>query len=143
MSKAPGRCKRSARFASISGAFHVAPARNPPHNLRVGRLHQRSHRAIQGRFDDDHFVHAARGKIRVSCSFVLCGRRCAGTASGVYNTSRQIGGALAVAVFGALLAQPATFIQGMRTSLLIAAGVALATAMASQLLRNVRHDATA
>ena len=55
------------------------------------------------------------------------------TASGVYNTSRQIGGALAV--FGALLAQPATFIQGMRTSLLIAAGVALMTAVASLLLR--------
>ena len=30
----------------------------------------------------------------------------AGTASGVFNTSRQLGGALAVAVFGALLAQP-------------------------------------
>ncbi|WP_323802035.1 MFS transporter [Pseudomonas aeruginosa] len=29
----------------------------------------------------------------------------AGTASGVFNTSRQVGGALAVAVFGALLAQ--------------------------------------
>ena len=31
-------------------------------------------------------------------------RRTAGTASGVFNTSRQVGGALAVAVFGALLA---------------------------------------
>ena len=30
--------------------------------------------------------------------------RRAGTASGVFNTSRQLGGALAVAVFGALLA---------------------------------------
>jgi MFS transporter, DHA2 family, methylenomycin A resistance protein len=36
----------------------------------------------------------------------------AGTASGVFNTSRQIGGALAVAVFGALLADQATFMQG-------------------------------
>jgi EmrB/QacA subfamily drug resistance transporter len=58
----------------------------------------------------------------------------AGTASGVFNTSRQVGGALAVAVFGALLADPATFTQGLRTSLLIAAGVALATAAASRLL---------
>src|SRR5919202_2978752 len=61
------------------------------------------------------------------------GRR-VGTASGVFNTSRQVGGALAVAVFGALLAQPATFMQGLRTSLLIAAGVALAAAVASRLL---------
>ena len=45
----------------------------------------------------------------------------AGTASGVYNTSRQIGGALAVAVFGALLAQRDIFLQGLHTSLLIAA----------------------
>ena len=58
----------------------------------------------------------------------------AGTASGVFNTSRQIGGALAVAVFGALLANQATFLQGLRTSLLLAAGVALATAVASRLL---------
>jgi len=58
----------------------------------------------------------------------------AGTASGVFNTSRQIGGALAVAVFGALLADPATFLQGLRASLLIAATVALVAAMASQLL---------
>ena len=65
----------------------------------------------------------------------------AGTASGVYNTSRQIGGALAVAVFGALLAQPATFMHGMRTSLLIAAGVAFATAVASLALRSVRQPA--
>jgi DHA2 family methylenomycin A resistance protein-like MFS transporter len=63
----------------------------------------------------------------------------AGTASGVYNTSRQIGGALAVAVFGALLAHPATFMQGVHSSLLIAAGVALATAAASLSLRNVQH----
>jgi sugar phosphate permease len=58
----------------------------------------------------------------------------AGTASGVYNTSRQIGGALAVAIFGALLAERASFLPGMRTSLLIAALMALATAAASLLL---------
>lgn len=61
--------------------------------------------------------------------------RQAGTASGVFNTSRQVGGALAVAAFGALLAEPATFMQGFRTSLLLAAGVALAAAAASRLLR--------
>jgi MFS transporter, DHA2 family, methylenomycin A resistance protein len=47
----------------------------------------------------------------------------AGVASGVFNTSRQLGGALAVAVFGGLLTNPATLISGMHTSLLIAAGV--------------------
>lgn len=59
----------------------------------------------------------------------------AGTASGVFNTSRQVGGALAVAVFGALLANQATVMQGLRTSLLIAAAVALAAAAVSLLLR--------
>jgi len=58
----------------------------------------------------------------------------AGTASGVFNTSRQIGGALAVAVFGALLAGRAGFLHGVRASLLIAAVVALAAAAASLLL---------
>jgi MFS transporter, DHA2 family, methylenomycin A resistance protein len=59
----------------------------------------------------------------------------AGTASGVFNTSRQAGGALAVAVFGALLASRAGFGQGLRISLLIAAGVVFAAAAASLLLR--------
>jgi sugar phosphate permease len=58
----------------------------------------------------------------------------AGTASGVFNTSRQIGGALAVAVFGALLSH-GPFVHGMRGSLLIAAGVAAVTAVPSLLLR--------
>jgi DHA2 family methylenomycin A resistance protein-like MFS transporter len=62
----------------------------------------------------------------------------AGTASGVFNTSRQAGGALAVAVFGALLASRATFMHGLRTSLLLAAGVALAAAAASLLLKPPR-----
>jgi sugar phosphate permease len=52
----------------------------------------------------------------------------------VFNTSRQIGGALAIAVFGALLANPATFLQGLRASLLIAAAVALVAGSASRLL---------
>ncbi|AVG43981.1 MFS transporter (plasmid) [Achromobacter insolitus] len=52
----------------------------------------------------------------------------AGTASGVFNTCRQVGGALAVAVFGALLAQAPSFMAGMRISLLLAAGIALVTA---------------
>ena len=51
----------------------------------------------------------------------------AGTASGVFNTSRQIGGALAIAVFGALIAGT-DFVHGLRLSLLIAAVVALAAA---------------
>lgn len=59
----------------------------------------------------------------------------AGTTSGVFNTSRQVGGALAVAIFGALLARSADFILGVRTSLLLAAGVALVAAAASLLLR--------
>jgi MFS transporter, DHA2 family, methylenomycin A resistance protein len=64
--------------------------------------------------------------------------RRAGVASGVLNTSRQAGGALAVAVFGALLTSRATFLHGVRASLLIAAAVALAAAAASLLLSRSR-----
>jgi len=63
----------------------------------------------------------------------------AGTASGVFNTSRQVGGALAVAVFGALLANQATFLPGLRTSLLLAGAVALAAAAASLFLTSPRR----
>jgi EmrB/QacA subfamily drug resistance transporter len=59
----------------------------------------------------------------------------AGTASAVFNTSRQIGGALAVAVFGGLLTNPDTFLSGVRTSLLIAAAITAATTAAAVLLR--------
>ena len=58
----------------------------------------------------------------------------AGTVSGVFNTSRQLGGALAIALFGALVSQPAGFIHGLRLSLAIAAAIALAAAAASRLL---------
>jgi EmrB/QacA subfamily drug resistance transporter len=61
--------------------------------------------------------------------------RRAGVASGVFNTSRQVGGALAIALFGALLASRATFLPGLRASLLIAAGVVLAAAAVSVLVR--------
>jgi MFS family permease len=58
----------------------------------------------------------------------------AGTASGVFNTSRQLGGALAVAVFGALLAGQADLASGLRVSLLVAAAIALtATATTARL----------
>ena len=59
----------------------------------------------------------------------------AGTDSGVFNTSRQVGGALAVAVFGALLAHRATFIHGERLGLFIAAGVAVIAALLATRLR--------
>ena len=64
-----------------------------------------------------------------------------GVASGVFNTSRQVGGALAIAVFGALLADPDTFVRGAHTSLLIAAAVvALATALALFLPTTKEHS---
>ena len=59
----------------------------------------------------------------------------AGIASGVFNTSRQVGGALAVAVFGALLADRAQFQRGLRESLVIAAVVAFAAAAANLMTR--------
>jgi len=67
----------------------------------------------------------------------------AGTASGVLNTCRQLGGALSIAVFGALIAQRETFLSGLRISLLIAAVLLLATAAASLSLRPARHSAGA
>jgi MFS transporter, DHA2 family, methylenomycin A resistance protein len=65
--------------------------------------------------------------------------RQAGVASGVFNSSRQLGGALAIAVFGALLDNRATFLHGLRVSLLIAAAVALAAAAVSRLLGRSGH----
>src|SRR5256885_8279993 len=50
---------------------------------------------------------------------------------------------LAVAVFGALLAQQGNFMGGLRTSLLMAAGVALATAATSLLFRSPRRQLAA
>jgi DHA2 family methylenomycin A resistance protein-like MFS transporter len=57
--------------------------------------------------------------------------RQAGTASAVFNTFRQVGGAVAIAVFGALIANPDHVVQGMRVSLGIAAALLLLAALSS------------
>jgi MFS transporter, DHA2 family, methylenomycin A resistance protein len=59
----------------------------------------------------------------------------AGTASGILNTARQIGGALAIAVFGALLADQGDFLHGLRICLITAAVLLLATAAVTPLLK--------
>ncbi len=64
----------------------------------------------------------------------------AGVASGVFNTSRQIGGASAVAVFGGLLAQPGTFVRGVHTSLLIAAAVIVVAGILTLFLPTAAKD---
>ncbi|MDY0913696.1 MFS transporter [Rathayibacter festucae] len=60
--------------------------------------------------------------------------RRASTASAVFNTFRQVGGAVAIAVFGALLAGSGDFVTGMQTGMLIAAAVLLAAATAAAFL---------
>ena len=62
----------------------------------------------------------------------------AGSASGMFNSARQVGGVLAVALFGALLARPAHVIEGLRVSLLIAAAAVLVAALASTRLSRTR-----
>jgi EmrB/QacA subfamily drug resistance transporter len=57
-----------------------------------------------------------------------------GTASGVFNTSRQLGGALAIAVFGTLLSTADSFESGLRVSLVIAAVVTAGAVFAAALL---------
>jgi DHA2 family methylenomycin A resistance protein-like MFS transporter len=51
----------------------------------------------------------------------------AGVASGVLNAFRQVGGALAVAVYGIVIAGHGGFLHGMRTCLLISAAVVAVT----------------
>jgi DHA2 family methylenomycin A resistance protein-like MFS transporter len=55
----------------------------------------------------------------------------AGMAAGLLNSSRQVGGTLAVAVFGALIASRASFLHGMRASVLIAIVVLFAATAAA------------
>jgi len=63
----------------------------------------------------------------------------AGLAGGVFNSVRQVGSALAVAVFGALVAHHAAFLTGLRVSLLTCAVLLLATAVAGLALPAVRR----
>ena len=62
----------------------------------------------------------------------------AGTASAVFNTFRQVGGAVAIAVFGTLLVTSDSFVTGMQTSLVIAASLLLVTAVVSLRIRSHR-----
>jgi DHA2 family methylenomycin A resistance protein-like MFS transporter len=65
----------------------------------------------------------------------------AGTASAVFNTFRQVGGAVAIAVFGAFIADRATFVPGLQLSLTIAAVLIVAAAIASLFLRTEQASA--
>jgi DHA2 family methylenomycin A resistance protein-like MFS transporter len=55
----------------------------------------------------------------------------AGLAAGMLNSSRQIGGTLAVAVFGAMVSGRAHFVSGLRGSILIGALMLLAATVAA------------
>ena len=74
----------------------------------------------------------------------------AGVGSGVLNTFRQLGGALGIAVMGAIVAayvdlsagrpDPAAFVDGFQTALLVSAGFALlGSAVAASTVRKHRH----
>ncbi|MEX2464259.1 MAG: MFS transporter, partial [Gaiellaceae bacterium] len=79
----------------------------------------------------------------------------AGIGSGVLNTFRQVGGALGIAVMGAIVAAhihvipgdpgfAAEFVDGFSTALRVAAGIAFAGALvAAVLIRRYRHFETA
>jgi MFS transporter, DHA2 family, methylenomycin A resistance protein len=68
--------------------------------------------------------------------------RQAGTASAVFNTFRQVGGAVAIAVFGALIADPDRFDVGLRLSLGSAALLLLLAALNSLRIRPRADDLT-
>jgi MFS transporter, DHA2 family, methylenomycin A resistance protein len=63
----------------------------------------------------------------------------AGTASAVFNTFRQVGGAVAIAIFGALIADSTRFVAGLQASLTIAAVLLLATVAISLRIRHTDH----
>jgi DHA2 family methylenomycin A resistance protein-like MFS transporter len=59
----------------------------------------------------------------------------AGTASAVFNTFRQVGGAVAIAVFGAFIASPDHIDRGLRLSLGTAAALLLLATLNSLRMR--------
>jgi len=65
----------------------------------------------------------------------------AGTASGVLNTFRQLGGSLGVAGIGAVIAAHAEFMPGLRTGLMGTVVVLAATAILSLTLRSEQQTA--
>jgi MFS transporter, DHA2 family, methylenomycin A resistance protein len=64
----------------------------------------------------------------------------AGMAAGLLNSSRQVGGTLAIAVFGAMISHRASFVPGMRASLLIAVIVLFAATVAAFTLPRPRPE---
>lgn len=75
-------------------------------------------------------------------SVVLAGvpRDRAGTASAVFNTFRQVGGAVAIAVFGALLANSSSFLTGLELSFIIAAGLLVIAAILSAFIPTANEE---
>jgi len=63
----------------------------------------------------------------------------AGTASGVFNTFRQLGGSLGVAGYGAVVASQGRFLSGLHLSLTATAILVILTAAASLTLRGSHH----
>jgi len=59
----------------------------------------------------------------------------ASTASAVFNTFRQVGGAVAIAVLGGLLAGASSFVPGLQVSFVVAAGVVVVAAGAALFIR--------
>lgn len=66
----------------------------------------------------------------------------AGMAAGILNSFRQTGGALAVAVFGALVADRGEFIVGLRVALCVTAVMLVATTAAALMLRAATANTT-
>jgi DHA2 family methylenomycin A resistance protein-like MFS transporter len=64
--------------------------------------------------------------------------RLAGTASGILNTFRQMGGSLGVAVFGAVVDANTRFASGLRTDFVATALLIGVTALLSLTLRGVQ-----
>jgi DHA2 family methylenomycin A resistance protein-like MFS transporter len=64
----------------------------------------------------------------------------AGTASAVFNTFRQVGGAVAIALFGGLLATSTTFVPGLQVSFIVAAALLAAATVASTHLPRTLQD---